>query len=241
MNDRKTVIYVSPTSNYTATRSACANLPINLKKVNSIEELYQLFSDPFFQIDFVCISIHMFYERADKLDMFDIVHTLTTLIRSTVYRSASNTQPKQRDTKIAVLADETVNIDLLKQVKQFPDICTIGWIVRNPEDVDYATRHLKRVLCGDYTPHPKVLELLKPKKNANSKQNSIVLTVRQDQILKLIRERGASNKIIAKMLGISESTVKLHVGAILKKYCVRNRTQLAVFSKEKNASVGSDS
>ena len=57
----------------------------------------------------------------------------------------------------------------------------------------------------------------------------INLTARQEQVFNLIRERGASNKVIAKILGISESTVKLHVTETLKKCGVRNRTQLAVF------------
>lgn len=56
------------------------------------------------------------------------------------------------------------------------------------------------------------------------------LTARQSQVLELIQQRGASNKVIARALGISESTVKLHVTEILKKYGVRNRTQLALFS-----------
>lgn len=62
----------------------------------------------------------------------------------------------------------------------------------------------------------------------------VTLTPRQEQILNLITTRGASNKMIARSLNISESTVKLHVASLLKKYCVRNRTQLALFSKEKN-------
>ena len=56
----------------------------------------------------------------------------------------------------------------------------------------------------------------------------ITLTIRQSQILKLIKERGAPNKVIANALNISESTVKLHVGCILKKYALTNRTQLVV-------------
>jgi DNA-binding NarL/FixJ family response regulator len=62
------------------------------------------------------------------------------------------------------------------------------------------------------------------------KPTEIYLTPRQDQIFRMIKERGASNKAIAKSLGISESTVKLHITQIFKKYGVRNRTQLAVLS-----------
>jgi len=54
------------------------------------------------------------------------------------------------------------------------------------------------------------------------------LTPRQSQVLQMIQTRGSSNKVIAKQLKISESTVKVHIGAIMKKFGVRNRTQLAV-------------
>jgi len=60
----------------------------------------------------------------------------------------------------------------------------------------------------------------------------IKLTPRQNQILNIVLERGSSNKVIARSLNISESTVKLHLGHIFKKYGVKNRTQLAVFAKK---------
>ena len=52
------------------------------------------------------------------------------------------------------------------------------------------------------------------------------LTQRQQEILGLIRD-GASNRMIAAELGISEGTVKLHVSAILRNLDVRNRTEAA--------------
>lgn len=75
--------------------------------------------------------------------------------------------------------------------------------------------------------------------NTKNKQHVITtsqinLTTRQNQIFDIVTTRGSSNKHIAKMLSISESTVKLHVGAILKKYGLKSRTQLAVFAKKKN-------
>jgi len=85
---------------------------------------------------------------------------------------------------------------------------------------------------NEVTHDPRVLELLKPKKTKKKKVNEIELTPRQNQILKLIQERGCSNKHIAKILNLTESTVKLHVGGILKKYNLKNRTQLALFSKQ---------
>lgn len=54
------------------------------------------------------------------------------------------------------------------------------------------------------------------------------LTPRQQQVLKLVCHRGLSNKAIAGILKISESTVKIHVSSILKEYGVKNRTQLVL-------------
>lgn len=61
--------------------------------------------------------------------------------------------------------------------------------------------------------------------------SEIILTDRQSDVFKLIAQRGLSNKKIAQVLGISESTVKVHVSAILRSYRVRNRTQLALSAK----------
>ena len=60
----------------------------------------------------------------------------------------------------------------------------------------------------------------------------ITLTPRQRQILEIVATRGISNKSIARMLHISESTVKLHMSGILKKFGLRNRTQLALFARD---------
>lgn len=62
-------------------------------------------------------------------------------------------------------------------------------------------------------------------------KSSFALTDRQYEIFTLVAKRGLSNKKIAEILHINEDTVKAHVGAILRKYGVRNRTQLALANK----------
>lgn len=54
----------------------------------------------------------------------------------------------------------------------------------------------------------------------------IELTFRQQQVLHLVKNRGLTNKKIAKELSISEQAVKQHLTIILKKFGVQNRTQL---------------
>lgn len=73
-----------------------------------------------------------------------------------------------------------------------------------------------------------VLPKLKKVTARHATDYGIRLTNRQQDIMQLIANRGLSNKKIAQVLNISESTVKVHISAILKAYGVRNRTQLAL-------------
>jgi len=59
------------------------------------------------------------------------------------------------------------------------------------------------------------------------------LTPREKEILCLLAE-GQSNKVIARNLGISDGTVKLHVKAILRKLDVHSRVEAAVMAVEQN-------
>lgn len=87
---------------------------------------------------------------------------------------------------------------------------------------------LHQLLMGKhYLPKKILSHFTKPTKTKLAK-NMTDLTPRQTQVLHLIQTRGASNKVIARSLKISESTVKVHISSILKKYSVRNRTQLAL-------------
>ena len=60
----------------------------------------------------------------------------------------------------------------------------------------------------------------------------ITLTFRQEQILKMICTHGMTNHQIARRLSLSESTVKMHIGVILKKYNAQHRTQLVLLDKQ---------
>lgn len=59
------------------------------------------------------------------------------------------------------------------------------------------------------------------------------LTPREKEILCLLAE-GQSNKVIARNLGISDGTVKLHVKAILRKLDVHSRVEAAVMAVEQS-------
>ncbi len=65
------------------------------------------------------------------------------------------------------------------------------------------------------------------------------LTDRERCILRYLIE-GGSNKVIGRKIGIAETTVKVHVKAILRKIRVRNRTQAAIWAMNKSLSVTPD-
>ena len=62
------------------------------------------------------------------------------------------------------------------------------------------------------------------------------LSAREKGVLRGIVQ-GASNKVIAREIDISEGTVKVHVKAILRKIGVSNRTQAAIWAMTHEASV----
>jgi DNA-binding NarL/FixJ family response regulator len=74
-------------------------------------------------------------------------------------------------------------------------------------------------------PHNEAISELRVNDNLSS--GDVELTSREQDVLKLLRS-GRQNKIIAYELGISESTVKVHLRNIMKKLHVSNRTQVAV-------------
>ena len=55
------------------------------------------------------------------------------------------------------------------------------------------------------------------------------LTPRESEVLARIAE-GRSNREIARLLGLSEKTVKAHVSSVLAKLGVQDRTQAAVYA-----------
>jgi two-component system nitrate/nitrite response regulator NarL len=66
---------------------------------------------------------------------------------------------------------------------------------------------------------------------ANKEDLSQILTPREYEILSHLA-KGQSNKVIARHLGISDGTVKLHVKSILRKLNLQSRVEAAVLAVE---------
>lgn len=153
----------------------------------------------------------------------------------TEFVSMIETLVKMHDTAIpiAVVVNKTTSIKVIKDLKTngicgiIPEAETFG--------IDEAYAAALAIFHGEqYWPKHIISQLPGNTPTSALKNNSIMLTPRQDQIATLICQRGLSNKRVANMLDITESTVKAHVSAILKAYGVRTRTQLVLSVTKEN-------
>jgi DNA-binding NarL/FixJ family response regulator len=85
---------------------------------------------------------------------------------------------------------------------------------------------IRAVHAGHVLLHPDVARLLA---DGGARPAGVRLTPRERDVLAAIA-RGRANREIARLLGLSEKTVKTHVSAILTKLGVHDRTQAALYA-----------
>jgi DNA-binding NarL/FixJ family response regulator len=91
---------------------------------------------------------------------------------------------------------------------------------------------LRLVLSGGtYLPEGALADLRAGHRIASSEARG-VLTPRQLDVLTLLMQ-GQPNKLIARGLGLTEGTVKIHIAAILRLLHARNRTEAVVRARER--------
>lgn len=78
---------------------------------------------------------------------------------------------------------------------------------------------------------PRVAGALLPSRAAAPGPGSPGLSAREAQVLRLAAT-GLANKQIARRLGISESTVKVHLGSVFRRIGVTDRTSAALWARE---------
>jgi DNA-binding NarL/FixJ family response regulator len=89
---------------------------------------------------------------------------------------------------------------------------------------------------GSFFP-PSVLSYWVCKIPSNGAVHAADLTTKQESVFSLVCQ-GYPNKRIARRLGLSEATVKVHVRRILRKFGAENRTQLAVAAMKQMSGAG---
>lgn len=127
--------------------------------------------------------------------------------------------------KIAVLIRE--NLDY----KDISDLVgKVGAIIPHTVDTEDIVRLAHCLRNGIFILPSKFLHLMmsSDSKHGTLKSPEVLdLTPRQRAVLAMLAE-GQSNKLIARFLGINDTTVRVHVRAVLRKLGVSNRTQAAL-------------
>lgn len=112
-----------------------------------------------------------------------------------------------------------------------------GYLLKDmePDDLVVALRDIiagKTVVAPDLAPVlARAVQGDNLEKEEEKENPFAILTPREFEILTLLAE-GQSNKVIARNLGISDGTVKLHVKAILRKLNISSRITAAVMAVE---------
>jgi DNA-binding NarL/FixJ family response regulator len=200
-------------------------LGVNFVKMQDLSELFLSISHPEQRTDLIFVDVEKFYEVQES-SVFDLARTLSTLIKC-----SGDPAPRL----VAMLDLETDPV----WVKELLNTETLaGFYPRGTDfSIDEKRQAIQDISAGRGHIPSRFKKLLNQRKRSHVIQHQgyegITLTPRQQQVLNMVTRQGASNKVIARTLDISESTVKLHMTQILKKYGARNRTQLAVFASAK--------
>ena len=104
-----------------------------------------------------------------------------------------------------------------------------GYLLKDVQPAELV-RAIRTVHEGGALLHPAVTtRVMAALTDADVPAAREALTPREHEVLRLIA-RGLPNKLIARELGIAEKTVKAHVGSLLRKLGVHDRTQAALLA-----------
>lgn len=164
----------------------------------------------------ICVDVRQI-EHYSLIEVISMIETLSKLMGCTA--GMTITLSIHHDTPHSLIKDAQKSkvLGIVPSSSAFPPEDTLKGIAAQWNNIPYWPGHIINQLPGA--------------KKAKSHQSDMTLTPRQQQIFDIVVARGCSNKHIAKLMGLSESTVKLHLSNIYKKYSVRNRTQLAVSAR----------
>lgn len=111
-----------------------------------------------------------------------------------------------------------------------------GYLLKNI-DTEFLLESIRRAARGESVMSPHIAHKLadslrtSPKDNFMAEANPGKLSPREREIIVMLAH-GASNKEIARVLNLSESTIKIHVQGILRKLNIAKRVQAAVYAVE---------
>jgi DNA-binding NarL/FixJ family response regulator len=134
---------------------------------------------------------------------------------------------KARGVKIVVLASETESWDV-----RADEIAPLSGILTDSLSADAFVQALRLIVTGERV-FPRDLVLGQkpsvPSPGTKPRSDGIRLSPREREVLSHVVE-GHSNKAIARRLGVTEATAKVHLKSVLRKINLNNRTQAAIWA-----------
>ena len=134
------------------------------------------------------------------------------------------------DTKCIVLTVSDAEDDLLEALRAGAD----GYLLKDMEPEDLCAS-LKKAMSGITVLHESLTDILKNalvNPTLNKQDDDVSLTEREREILECLA-RGLNNKTIARHLGISDTTVKVHIKHLLSKLKLTSRLEATVWAHTK--------
>jgi two-component system nitrate/nitrite response regulator NarL len=134
------------------------------------------------------------------------------------------------ESRCIVLTVSDAEDDLLEALRAGAD----GYLLKDMEPEELCA-NLKKAMSGVTVLHESLTEILK---NAlihptlSRSEDDVALTEREREILECLAN-GLNNKTIARELGISDTTVKVHIKHLLSKLKLTSRLEAAVWAHRK--------
>ncbi|WP_097026407.1 response regulator transcription factor [Clostridium peptidivorans] len=181
-----------------------------------------------FKNEFNSVHVKAFSRLSELkiIDFLDIDFTFIDMKQESVDNLKIIGEAKQLFTNLrAMVLDLNRDKDIFKKVIDF-DIEGYVLSICEKEELIYE---INKILKGR-----KVYEadLLKSVMNDSGQDSISILTTREREVMNKVAD-GLNNKDIAKVLFITESTVKKHVSSILYKLNLRNRKEVIILCKKK--------
>ena len=142
---------------------------------------------------------------------------------------------KEHEQVVIMLTVSNAEDDIIAALRCGAD----GYLLKDMEPEEILIK-LRRAIGGQTVLDESISTLLANvlrNENRSPPLNQIEFTSREKQIVSLIAE-GKSNKAIARELGISDGTVKVHVKNVLRKLNLSSRLEAAVWAFEHGYSSG---
>jgi two-component system nitrate/nitrite response regulator NarL len=134
---------------------------------------------------------------------------------------------QSRGVKIVVFASEADTRDIAAD-----ELAPLSGILTDGLSADAFVQALRLIVTGERV-FPRDLVLGQkpsvPSPGTKPQSDGVRLSPREREVLSHVVE-GHSNKVIARRLGVTEATAKVHLKSVLRKIKVDNRTQAAVWA-----------